>query len=103
MLPWEEKRERVPFGFELICSESCGCQNIPRRNVIRDLYFQQTRFLKTFYTQQDQMAEDLFEAGDLQDLMRIISRNHSGKHGRSSETWLTFLTRKRPGTIWWRS
>lgn len=73
----EEKRERVPFGFELICSESCGCQNIPRRNVIRDLYFQQTRFLKTFYTQQDQMAEDLFEAGDLQDLMRIISRNHT--------------------------
>lgn len=73
----EEKRERIPFGFELICSESCGCHNVPRRSVIRDLYFQQTRFLRTFYLQQDQMAEELFEAGDLPDLMRIINRSHT--------------------------
>ena len=72
-----EKKERYLFGFELICSESCGCHNIPRRGVIRDLYFQQMRFLRSFYVEQDQMAEELFEAGDLQDLMRIISKNHS--------------------------
>ena len=73
----EEHRERIPFGFELICSESCGCQNVPRRGVIRDLYFQQTRFLRSFYVQQDQMAEDLFGAEDLPDLMKIISCNHT--------------------------
>lgn len=69
--------DRIPFEFELICSESCGCHNAPRRGVIRDLYFQQTRFLRTFYVQQDQMAEDLFEAEDLPDLMEIISKNHT--------------------------
>ena len=72
-----ETPDKIPFGFELICSESCGCHNAPRRGVIRDLYFQQTRFLRTFYVQQDQMAEDLFEAGDLPELMRIFSRNHT--------------------------
>ena len=73
----QEPQERYPFGFELICSESCGCHNVPRRGLIRDLYFQQMRFLRSFYVQQDQMAEELFEAGDLPDLMNIISRSHA--------------------------
>ena len=73
----EDIPTRIPFEFELICSESCGCHNAPRRGVIRDLYFQQTRFLRSFYVQQDQMAEALFEAEDLTDLMRIISKNHT--------------------------
>lgn len=77
MIRGEEKQDQIPFGFELICSESCGCHNAPRRAVIRDLYFQQTRFLRSFYVQQDQMAEDLFEANDLPDLMQIISKNHT--------------------------
>jgi len=72
----EEDRTSFPFGFELICSESCGCHNTPRSSMIRDLYFQQTRFLQNFYIQQDQMAEDLFEASDLRDLLQIISRNN---------------------------
>ena len=71
------RRDRIPYHYELICSESCGCHNAPRRGVIRDLYFQQTRFLRSFYVQQDQMAGDLFEAEDLPDLMRIISKNHT--------------------------
>ena len=71
------RRDRIPYEFNLICSESCGCHNAPRRGLIRDLYFQQTRFLRSFYVQQDQMAEDLFEADDLPDLMRIISKNHT--------------------------
>ena len=73
----EETPGRFPFGFELICSESCGCHNVPRRGVIRDLYFQQTRFLRSFYVQQDQLAGDLFGAEDLPDLMRIVSRNNA--------------------------
>ncbi len=73
----KELPARIPFGYELICSESCGCHNVPRRGIIRDLYFTQTRFLRSFYVQQDQMAEDLFSAEDLPDLMRIISRNHT--------------------------
>ena len=77
MIRGAENRDQIPFGFELICSESCGCHNAPRRAVIRDLYFQQTRFLRSFYVQQDQMAEDLFEAVDLPDLMRIFSNNHT--------------------------
>jgi len=72
-----EKRTSIPFSFELVCSESCSCHNIPRRGLVRDLYFQQTRFLKSFYTQQDQMAEELFEVSDLSELMRIISRRHT--------------------------
>ena len=72
----EENRASFSFGFELICSESCGCRNTPRSSMIRDLYFQQTRFLQSFYIQQDQMAEDLFEASDLRDLLQIISRNN---------------------------
>ena len=75
MIRGEEERTAFPFDFELICSESCGCHNAPRSSKIRDLYFQQTRFLQGFYVQQDQMAEDLFEASDMRDLMQIISRN----------------------------
>ena len=74
MIRGEEDRTVFPFGYELICSESCGCPNAPRSSMIRDLYFQQTRFLRNFYLQQDQMAEDLFEATDLRDLMLLISR-----------------------------
>lgn len=44
-----ENRKEIPFGFEMIFSESCGCHNIPRKGLIRDLYFQQTSFLKSFY------------------------------------------------------
>ena len=77
MIRGEEKRTRIPFEYDLICSESCGCHNAPRRGVIRDLYFQQTRFLRSFYVQQDLMAEELFEAADLPDLMRIFNRSHS--------------------------
>ena len=73
----EEIPDRIPFEFDLICSESCGCHNAPRRGVIRDLYFQQTRFLRSFYVQQDQMAEDLFGAEDLPDLMQIFSNSHN--------------------------
>ena len=75
MIRGEEERTALPFGFDLVCSESCGCHDTPRSGMIRDLYFQQTRFLQNFYSQQDQMAEDLFEATNLRDLIQVISRN----------------------------
>ncbi len=71
-----DTRDFIPFGYELVCSESCGCQNIARPNTIRDMYFQQTSFLKNFYILQDRMAEELFEADSLVDLMRIVENNH---------------------------
>ncbi len=77
MIRGGEKRDRFPYNYELILSESCGCNNVPRRRELRDLFFRQTRFLRSFYVQQDKMAQDLFEAEDLPDLMRIISHNHS--------------------------
>ena len=77
MIRGAETRTRISFGYDLICSESCGCHNAPRRGVIRDLYFQQTRFLRSFYIKQDLMAEELFEAQDLQDLMSIFNRSHA--------------------------
>ena len=77
MIRGDEKRDRFPYSYDLIFSESCGCRNIPRRGMLRDLFFRQTRFLRSFYVQQDKMAEDLFEAEDLPDLMKIISHNHS--------------------------
>jgi len=76
MIRGTETRKEIPFTFELIYSESCGCHNSPRKGLIRDLYFQQTRFLKAFYNMQDEMAEELFDAGDLPELMEIIGKNN---------------------------
>ena len=68
--------EVIPFGYEIVRSESCGCGNATRPGAVRDKYFQQTRFLKNFYTLQDQMAEELFEAPTLRELMGIVESNH---------------------------
>ena len=77
MIRGTETRKEIPFTFELICSESCGCHNSPRKGLIRDLYFHQTSFLKAFYILQDKMAEELFDAGDLTELMHIIGHHSS--------------------------
>lgn len=69
--PW------VPFPHELVCSESCGCAQSVRSDYIRRRYFRQTRFLKNFYAQQDQMAEALFNASDLEELLEIIEKNRA--------------------------
>ena len=63
------------FPHDIICSESCGCKENAKAGMIRERYFQQTRFLKTFYNLQDQMAEDLFEADNLVDLAESVSKN----------------------------
>ena len=63
------------FPHSIICSESCGCQENAKAGKVRERYFQQTRFLKTFYNLQDQMAEDLFEANNLVDLAETVSKN----------------------------
>ena len=71
-----EKRDVVPMDYQLVCSESCGCRETTRPDYIRLKYFQQTRFLKNFYTLQDRMAEQLFDASELRDLMDIVEKNH---------------------------
>ncbi len=65
-----------PFPFELIVSESCGCRQPEHSEALREKFFQQTRFLKNFYSIQDRMAKAIFEAPDLPALMRIF-KEHS--------------------------
>ena len=72
----ENVDDAVPYGYGIIHSESCGCKDVSRPGTIRDKYFQQTRFLKNFYTLQDDMAEELFEASTLQELMDTVEHNH---------------------------
>ena len=67
----------IPYGFSMIYSESCGCKEGDRSGALRNKYFQQTRFLKNFYTLQDDMASELFEASTLQELMDIVEHNHN--------------------------
>lgn len=71
-----EPGEKVNFEYDIIGSESCGCETESRQETVRGKYFHQTRFLKNFYNLQDQMAEGLFEASDLMDLMDIVEKNH---------------------------
>jgi len=70
---WEQRQ--VPFEYGVVCSESCGCMQTSRPDTIRDKYFRQTRFLKNFYSLQDDMAGKLFEASDLAELMKIVDMN----------------------------
>ena len=72
-----EKRDVIPFEYGVIHSETCGCYEEPRPDLFRDRYFQQTRLLKSFFNQQEQMAEALFDASDLAELMDIVERNQA--------------------------
>ncbi len=67
----------VNCEFEVIASESCGCADAARPGMIRDRYFQQTRFLRSFYLLQSQLAEELFEANNLKDLTVAVQRNRA--------------------------
>ena len=72
-----EKRDVIPFEYGVIHSETCGCYEEPRPDLFRDRYFQQTRLLKSFFNQQEQMAEELFDASGLAELMDIVERNQA--------------------------
>ena len=71
----KETRQVISYDYNLICSESCGCPNLSRPGMIQDKYFHQSRFLKNFYTLQDQLAEKLFEAESLDELMLSVEKN----------------------------
>ncbi len=71
-----EQRERIVFPHRLILSDSCGCQEITKPGYIREKYYRQTRFLKNFYSLQDQMAAEMFNASDLSELLEIIEKHH---------------------------
>ena len=66
----------IAFPHRIIHSESCGCGEVTPLDHIRDRYFHQTRFLKNFYALQDQMAEELFAADDLAQLMETVEKHH---------------------------
>ena len=65
----------IPFEHSVICSESCGCHEEAQLKEVREQFFQQSQFLKSFYNLQDQMAEELFEANNLMDLATTVSHN----------------------------
>ncbi len=63
--------------YEFIASSSCGCPDTARPDIIRDRYFRQTRFLRSFYLLQERLAQELFEAGNLRDLTAAVIRNRA--------------------------
>ena len=67
----------VHGDFEVTASESCGCTDAARTDTVRDRYFRQTRFLRSFYLLQGQLAEELFEANNLKDLTAAVLRNRA--------------------------
>ncbi len=67
----------IHSGYELITSASCGCADLAQPDLIRDRYFRQTRFLRSFYLLQGQLAEELFEANNLKDLTAAVLRNRA--------------------------
>ena len=72
----QEDRDFIPFEYSIICAESCGCRSREQPSYFREKYFDQIRFLKDFYSLQDQMAEELFEASTLQQLADIVEKNY---------------------------
>ena len=66
-----DKRDFIPFEYGVIHSESCGCGAGEQPDLFRDKYFQQTRTLKAFFVQQEQLAAEMFDASDLAELMDI--------------------------------
>ena len=76
MIDGAPQRKSTSFEYRVAFSDSCGCAQSTRTGSIREKYFRQTRFLKTFYSQQDEMAGKLFEASDLVELSKIVERNH---------------------------
>jgi len=67
----------VNGDYEIITSESCGCPETNQATVLRDRVFRQTRFLRSFYLLQGQLAEELFEANNLKDLTAAVLRNRA--------------------------
>ena len=67
----------VHGDFEVIAAGSCGCSDTDRPDTIRERYFRQTRFLRSFYLLQGQLAEELFEANSLKDLTAAVLRNRA--------------------------
>ena len=67
----------VNGSYEIITSESCGCPETSQAAVLRDRVFRQTRFLRSFYLLQGQLAEELFEANNLKDLTAAVLCNRA--------------------------
>ena len=75
MIDGQRAGDKQSFPHQMICTESCGCGDSAGPAYLQDKYFHQTRFLKDFYSLQDEMAEDLFEADSLLELMDMVEDN----------------------------
>ncbi len=67
----------VQISAEIVASASCGCNDDTESGAIRERTFQQTRFLRSFYLLQGQLAEELFEASNLRDLTTAVLHNRA--------------------------
>ncbi len=72
----EPVKNCVSMDYSLVFAESCGCKTEMDRDILRRQYLRQIRFMKRFYMLQDAMAEELFNANDLPELMDTIERYH---------------------------
>ena len=73
LIDGSEETERILFPTKMVFSESCGCPNKAVPGYIRDRYFHQTRFLKSFHNRQEAMAEEMLAAGGLPELMDTVN------------------------------
>ena len=73
--------KRVPtvinVDAEIVASGSCGCADNTGSGTVRERYFQQTRFLRSFYLLQGELAEELFDANNLRDLTSAVQHNRA--------------------------
>ena len=77
MMQGRETPAVVNVPYDVVCTESCGCMDNAHPGLIHDQYFRQTRFLRSFYTLQDQLAEELFEANNLIELTQAVLHNRA--------------------------
>ncbi len=72
MAEGKEVPSKLPLNYQLICSESCGCQKAVKSEYIVSRYFKRSRFLKRFHVLQAKLIEDILNVPDLPQLMELV-------------------------------
>lgn len=68
----KEVPDRIPLHYQVIASESCGCEAAVKPQDTKRRYFQRSRYLKWFHMQQAKLAEPLLDVADLPRLMALV-------------------------------
>ncbi|MBP3873317.1 MAG: GGDEF domain-containing protein [Lachnospiraceae bacterium] len=68
--------EGLSLPYQVIHSQSCGCQAAVRPQDTVRLYFKRSRFLKGFHTEQARLTEQLLDVPDISHLMSVVGGNH---------------------------